>query len=58
MLGVLLTLATVALLTVFLRDRFVKFTAQHGASLRTLTRILDALAGALLIAVSVGALWR
>jgi nickel/cobalt exporter len=58
MLGVLSTLAAVALLTVFMRDRLVDFTARHGASLHQLTRILDAASGVLLIALSLGALSR
>ena len=33
MLGVLLTLATVALLTIFLRDRTIAFTTRHGAAM-------------------------
>src|SRR5215210_1191093 len=52
MLGVLFTLTLVALLTVFLRDRLVKFMTQHGGSLQKLTRILDAISGLLLIVLS------
>jgi ABC-type nickel/cobalt efflux system permease component RcnA len=58
MLGVLMTLAVVALLTIFMRDRFMTLTARHGASLEALSRALDAMAGLLLIGVSAAALWR
>jgi ABC-type nickel/cobalt efflux system permease component RcnA len=58
MLGILMTLATVALLTVFMRDRLVSITTRHGASMQKLTRLLDGTAGALLIILSLGELWR
>ena len=48
----------VALLTVFMRDRLVNFTARHGASMQKLTRLLDGAAGVLLIAISLRELWR
>ena len=47
--GILATLAAVALLTVFMRDGIVRFAARHGASMQRLTRFLDGAAGALLI---------
>src|SRR5207248_2229142 len=46
MLGVLTTLAIVALLTLFVRDRLVAFMARHGTSMLRLTRALDAVSGA------------
>ena len=52
MLGVLTTLAAVALLTVFMRDQLVNFTANHGASLQKIMRGLDVVAGALLIVLA------
>jgi ABC-type nickel/cobalt efflux system permease component RcnA len=58
MLGVLLTLASVALLTVFMRDRFVSFTARHGVAVQSLSRLLDGAAGVLLIILSLRELWR
>jgi nickel/cobalt exporter len=57
MLGVLTTLAAVALLTIFLRDQLVNFTANHGASLQKIMRGLDVAAGALLIVVAARELW-
>ena len=58
MLGVLTTLAVVALLTVLMRDRVMVLMARHGASMQTLTRVLDGLSGVLLVAVSLRELWR
>lgn len=58
MLGVLTTLTGVAILTVFMRDRMVSFTAHYGASIDSLTRLLDGAAGVLLIALSLLELWR
>jgi nickel/cobalt exporter len=58
MLGVLLTLSLVALLTTIMRDRLMAFLADHGASLHQLTRVLDALSGLLLIALSLAELRR
>ena len=57
MLGVLTTLAAVALLTIFMRDQLVNFTANHGASLQKIMRGLDIVAGALLIVVAARELW-
>jgi nickel/cobalt exporter len=57
MLGVLATLATVALLTIFLRDRTISFTTRHGASMHKLARALDATSGALLIVLSLATFW-
>jgi nickel/cobalt exporter len=56
MLGVLATLSVVTLLTVLMRDQLLHFMARHGASMQRLTRILDSIAGALLIALSLSAL--
>jgi nickel/cobalt exporter len=58
MLGVLATLATVALITVFMRNQVVSFIIRHGASLTKMTRLLDGTAGALLIVIAVRELWR
>jgi ABC-type nickel/cobalt efflux system permease component RcnA len=57
-LGVLSTLALVALLTTFMRDRLMTFLSHHGASLQYLTRVLDGLSGLLLIALSLAELRR
>jgi len=58
MLGVLLTLSLAALLTVFMRDAFTAFVTRHGGSLHKLTRMLDAVAGVVLVALSLRELWR
>jgi nickel/cobalt exporter len=58
MLGVLTTLAVVALATIFLRDRLVGLMERHGASVLRLTRMLDAASGILLIAISLRELAR
>ena len=58
MLGVLATLGAVAAPTIFMRDRLVNFMARHGASLQTLTRLLDGAAGTLLIVIGATELWR
>ena len=58
MIGILTTLATVALLTVFMRDRLVNFTARHGASMQRLMRFLDGAAGVLLIVLSLREFWH
>jgi len=50
--GVGLTLAAVALLTVLAREWVVGFTVRHGASLEKLGRILDGAAGMLLVAIA------
>lgn len=56
MIGVGLTLAAVALLTVVARDRLALISARHGASIDRLTRVLDGLSGVLLISLSAFAL--
>ena len=58
MLGVLATLASVAALTIFMRDRLMNLMGRYGGSLRTLTRLFDGAAGALLIVIGVRELWR
>ena len=58
MLGVLVTLATVALLTIVMRDWVIGIIARHGASMARLTRLLDGISGALLIALSLAELGR
>lgn len=58
MLGILATLAVVALLTVFMRDALIGFMTRYGASVQRLVRGLDALSGIVLIAISLRELWR
>jgi nickel/cobalt exporter len=58
MLGVLATLALVALLTTFMRDRLMTLLSHHGASLQHFARALDVLSGLLLIALSLMELRR
>ena len=58
MLGVLTTLAIVALVTVLARDRLVALITRHGASITWLTRFLDGASGILLIVISLRELWR
>lgn len=58
MFGVLATLAVVALVTIFMRDRLVAFMARHGTSMLRLTRTLDGVSGVLLIGISLRELWR
>ena len=52
MLGVLATLASVALATVVMRDQMLHLIERHGASLHKMTRALDFLSGLLLILLS------
>jgi nickel/cobalt exporter len=58
MLGVLATLALVALATVLMRDRMLHLIEQHGASLQKMTRSLDFASGLLLIGLSAAELGR
>jgi nickel/cobalt transporter (NicO) family protein len=58
MLGVGLTLCSVAVATVLARDWFVRLLASHGATMERLARLLDGLAGISLIAVAGWALLR
>ena len=55
-LGVGLTLAAVAVLAVFARAWVVAVSARHGASIAQLSRVLDGVAGALLLAAGLYAL--
>ncbi len=57
MFGVLSTLAGVALLTVLARHWVVRLTARYGASIDKLARILDAIAGGLVIVLAMRELW-
>ena len=58
-LGVGLTLAAVALLTVLARNCVVRLTTRYGASIDNLARILDGVAGSLLlIVIALRELWR
>ena len=52
MVGVGLTLAAVAGLTILAREWVVAVTARHGASIERLSRGLDGLAGALLLVIA------
>src|SRR4051794_38571222 len=58
MVGVGLTLAAVAALTVLARDWVVALTARHGASIERLGRGLDGLAGVLLVVIGLRELVR
>jgi nickel/cobalt exporter len=58
MVGVGLTLAAVAALTILARDWVVAVTTRHGASLEWLSRSLDGLAGTLLLIIGVYELLR
>jgi nickel/cobalt transporter (NicO) family protein len=55
-LGVGLTLGGVALMAVLAREWVVRVSARHGASIAQLSRILDGMAGALLLATGLYAL--
>jgi len=57
MLGVGLTLAAVALVSVLARETVVRFTTRHGASIQKLGRVLDGMAGAAMIIVAARELW-
>ena len=57
MLGVLATLAGVALLTVLARDWVVRLMTQYGASIDKLARFLDVLAGGFVIILAMRELW-
>ena len=52
MLGVLLTLTATAAITVIARDWMLGLLAQHGASMHRILRVLDGVAGALLVCFS------
>lgn len=54
--GIALTLSMVAAATALARDRAVVFLERHGNSVAWTARLLDALAGALLIAIGVAGL--
>jgi len=58
MLGVLLTLSAVALVTVIGRDWLLRFLGTHGSSIDWMTRGVDALAGLLLVGLSLHELAR
>jgi len=55
--GVGLTLAAVAALVVLARSWFVRTVANHGASIERLTRWLEGLTGAALVAIGVKEVW-
>lgn len=56
-LGVGLTLAAVTLLTILARSWVIRVSARHGASIGILSRILDGLAGTLLLAAALHTLF-
>ena len=58
MLGVGLTLGTVAAFTVLAREWVVSFVARHGGSVGNASRALEALTGAALFAIGVRELLR
>ena len=51
LIGISLTLGAVAIATALARDRIAHLIAHHGTSVGRLSRVLDAVAGALLIAI-------
>ena len=51
MLGIGLTLGTVAALTIGAREWVIVYVSRYGGSIETTSRVLEALTGALLIAV-------
>jgi ABC-type nickel/cobalt efflux system permease component RcnA len=53
MIGIALTPGSVAIATTFARDRMAFLIARHGTSLARASQVLDAVAGALLVAVGV-----
>lgn len=57
-LGVLCTLAAVALLTVLGRDWVVALTARYGASVDKLARVLDGVAGGLVVVLAMHEVWK
>lgn len=57
MLGVLFTLAGVALFTVFARDWVFRLAARYGTSIDKLARILDPIVGVLVIVLAMRELW-
>jgi len=56
-LGVGLTLAVVAGLVVLARSWFVAIVANHGASIERVSRWLEGLTGAMLVAIGINELW-
>jgi nickel/cobalt transporter (NicO) family protein len=58
MLGVGLTLCSVAIATVLARDRLVRVLANHGAAIERLFRLLDGFAGVSLMAIAAWTLLR
>ena len=57
-LGVLCTLAAVALLTVLGRDWVVALTERYGASVDKLARVLDGVAGGLVVVLAMHEVWK
>jgi nickel/cobalt exporter len=55
--GVGLTLAVVAGLVILARTWFVTVVASRGASLERLSRVLEGLTGAMLVAIGIRELW-
>jgi ABC-type nickel/cobalt efflux system permease component RcnA len=57
MLGVGLTLAAAALVSVLACETVVRITTRHGASIQKLGRVLDGMPGAAMIFIAVRELW-
>ena len=57
-LGVSFTLVVVALLTTFTRDRLVTTVARHGTSIEKASRVLDGVAGCVLVFIATHELLR
>jgi ABC-type nickel/cobalt efflux system permease component RcnA len=57
LLGIALTLASVAVATTLLRDSAAHLIERHGKSVDRLSRALDATAGALLVVIGLRALY-
>jgi nickel/cobalt transporter (NicO) family protein len=57
MTGVGLTLAAVAALVILSRDWFVGVVTTHGASMQRMSRLLEGLTGAALVAIGIRELW-
>jgi ABC-type nickel/cobalt efflux system permease component RcnA len=56
-LGVGLPLATVAALVILCRDGFVSVETEHTPSMQRMSRILERLTGAMLVAVGIKEFW-
>lgn len=57
LIGIMLTLGGVALATVLGRQQMLRLAARHGASIDAFTRLLEAVAGTVLVGISLQALF-